>query len=89
MDRTTDYRSFSMGWGCRGTAPKYLLRDRDQIFGELFQQRVLSMGIEEVLTAYRSPRQNVYVERLNGSIRRGLVNRSFTGDEVQKAKRRM
>ena len=28
------------------------------------------MGIEEVLTAYRSPWQNAYVERLNGSIRR-------------------
>ena len=28
------------------------------------------MGIEEVLTAYRSPLQNAYVERLNGSIRR-------------------
>ena len=28
------------------------------------------MGIEEVLTAYHSPWQNAYVERLNGSIRR-------------------
>jgi len=28
------------------------------------------MGIEEVLTAFRSPWQNAYVERLNGSIRR-------------------
>jgi transposase InsO family protein len=28
------------------------------------------MGIEEVVTAYRSPWQNAYVERLNGSIRR-------------------
>jgi len=52
------------------TAPRYLLRDRDKIFGNHFQQRVLSMGIEEVLTAYRSPWQNAYVERLNGSIRR-------------------
>jgi putative transposase len=28
------------------------------------------MGIEEVMSAYRSPWQNGYVERLNGSIRR-------------------
>ncbi len=51
-------------------APKYLLRDRDSIFGIKFRQRVQSMGIEEVLTAFRSPWQNAYVERLNGSIRR-------------------
>ena len=52
------------------TAPKYLLRDRDSIYGDWFRRRVKSMGIEEVLTAYRSPWQNAYVERLNGSIRR-------------------
>ena len=52
------------------TAPKYLLRDRDGIYGERFQARVHSMGIEQVLTAFHSPWQNAYVERLNGSIRR-------------------
>ena len=53
-------------------APKYLLRDRDAIYGSQFQKRVKSMGIEEVLTAPRSPWQNAFVERLIGSIRRGL-----------------
>ncbi len=66
------------GYGCRGlswdTAPKYLLRDRDSIFGKTFRQRVQSMGIEEVLTAFRSPWQNAFVERLNGSIRRECTN---------------
>ena len=52
------------------TAPKYLLRDRGKIFGKLFQGCVKFMGINEVMTAYRSPWQNGYVERLNGSIRR-------------------
>ncbi|MEO2174162.1 MAG: integrase core domain-containing protein [bacterium] len=52
------------------TAPKYLLPDRDKIFGEVFQNRVKAMDIEEVLTARRSPWQNAYVERANGSIRR-------------------
>jgi len=33
------------------TAPRYLLRDRDGIYGIQFQRRVKSMGIEEVLTA--------------------------------------
>lgn len=52
------------------TAPRYLLRDNDNIYGESFQSRVRSMDIEEIPTAYRSPWQNPYVERLNGSIRR-------------------
>ena len=52
------------------TAPRFLLRDRDGIYGDWFRRRVKSMGIEEVMTAYRSPWQNAYVERLNGSIRR-------------------
>jgi putative transposase len=52
------------------TAPRYLLRDRDSIFGRVFRQRIKSMGIEEVMTAFHSPWQNAYVERLNGSLRR-------------------
>jgi putative transposase len=37
------------------TAPRYLLRDRDQIYGEEFRRRVAGMQIEEVPTAPRSP----------------------------------
>jgi putative transposase len=50
-------------------APRYLLRDRDRVYGASFRQRVRHMGIEEVLIAPRSPWQNPYVERLIGSIR--------------------
>jgi len=63
------------------TAPRYLLRDRDIIFGDLFQRRVCSMGIEEVKTAYRSPWQNAYVERLNGSIRRECTDHIIIWNE--------
>ena len=56
------------------TAPRYLLRDRDSIYGDCFRQRVKSMGIEEVLTAYHSPWQNPYVERLHGSVRRECLD---------------
>jgi putative transposase len=56
------------------TAPRYLLRDRDAIFGNPFQRRVESMGIEQVLTAPRSPWQNPYVERLIGSVRRDCLD---------------
>lgn len=56
------------------TAPKYLPRDRDGIYGSQFQRRVQSMGIEEVLSAPRSPWRNPYAERLIGSIRRDCLD---------------
>jgi putative transposase len=51
------------------TAPEYMMRDRDGIYGDYFRRRVESFGIEEVLSAPRSPWQNPSVERLVGSIR--------------------
>jgi putative transposase len=57
-----------------GEAPRYLLRDRDRIYGPMFRQRVRKMGIEEVLIGPRSPWQNPYVERLIGSIRRECLD---------------
>ena len=56
------------------TAPRYLLRHRDAIYGEWFRGRVNNIGIEEVLTAPRSPWQNPYSERLNGSVRRECLD---------------
>ena len=64
------------------TAPKYLLRDRDAIYGDWFKRRVKNMGIEEVLTAYRCPWQNPYSERLNGSIRRECLDRVIIFSEA-------
>ncbi len=55
-------------------SPRFLIRDRDGIYGNAFQQRVRNMGIEEVPTTPRSPWQNPYVERLIGSIRRECLN---------------
>jgi putative transposase len=56
------------------SAPRYLLRDRDCIYGKYFRRRVKNLGIKEVLTAARSPWQNPYVERLIGSIRREFLD---------------
>jgi hypothetical protein len=55
-------------------APRYLIRDRDRIYGDDVRLRISSMGIQEVLTAPQSPWQNPYVERLIGSIRRDCLN---------------
>jgi transposase InsO family protein len=56
------------------TAPRWLLRDRDAIYGDVFRRRVAGMGIEEVITGPSSPWQNPYAERLIGSIRRECLD---------------
>jgi len=55
-------------------APRWLLRDRDAIYGDPFRRRVASMGIGEVISSPSSPWQNPYAERLIGSIRRECLN---------------
>ena len=64
------------------TAPRFLIHDRDSIYGEFFRQRIEHMGIEQVVTAYRSPWQNPYVERLIGSIRRECLNHVIVLNEA-------
>jgi putative transposase len=54
--------------------PRYLLRDRDAIFGDAFRGQVRDMGIHEVLCTPRSPWQRAYVERVIGSIRRECLD---------------
>jgi transposase InsO family protein len=56
------------------TTPRYLLRDRDSIYGTAFQSRVENRGIEEVKIAPQSPWQNPYCERVIGSIRRDALD---------------
>ena len=58
-----------------GSAPKCMLRDRDNIFqNPHFMERINNMGIEEVKSAPRSPWQNPYAERVIGSIRRECLD---------------
>ncbi len=63
------------------TAPRFLLRDRDGTYGDEFQAGCEAMGIDEVLTAPRSPWQNPYVERLIGSMRRECVDHVLVFNE--------
>ena len=56
------------------TAPRYMIRDRDRVYGIAFRSRIKAMGIEEVVTAPRSPWQSPYVERVIGSIRRECLD---------------
>jgi len=57
------------------TALRYLLRDRDRIFGQDFVDQVEgAMGIKQVLSAPRSPWHRAYVERLIGTLRRECLD---------------
>jgi hypothetical protein len=62
--------------------PRYLLRDRDGIFGSEFRKVVKAMGIKEVLSAPRSPWQRAYVERVIGTIRRECLDHMIVLNEA-------
>ena len=55
-------------------APRYLIRDRDRIYGTVVTRRIRAMGIRDRPTAPASPWQNGYAERLIGSIRRECLD---------------
>ncbi len=63
------------------SAPRYLLRDRDAIYGEAVRRRIKSLGIKEAITAPRSPWQNPFVERIIGSIRRDCLDHIIVFNE--------
>ena len=63
------------------TAPRFLLRDRDGIYGRAFRDCVKAMGVEEVKTAPQSPWQNPFAERLIGSIRRECLDHVIVFNE--------
>jgi putative transposase len=61
-------------------APRYLVHDRDTAF-QAWATTAPALGIDEVITAVRSPWQNAYAERLIGSIRRECFDHIIIGNE--------
>ena len=55
-------------------APRYLIRDRDRVYGDMVMRRLRAMGIRDKPIAPGSPWQNGIAERLIGSIRRECVD---------------
>jgi len=55
-------------------AKRYVIRDRDAIYGNEFRRRIESLAMKEVVTTPRSPWQNAFAERLIGSIRRECLD---------------
>jgi putative transposase len=56
------------------SAPRFLIRDRDGIYGNRVTDTLASLGIEQIVTSPRSPWQNGYCERVIGSIRRECLD---------------
>ena len=59
---------------CDGESPRYLIRDRDGVYGSTFRDRVKALDIEEVVIAPQSPWQSPYVERVIGTLRRECLD---------------
>ena len=64
------------------SAPRHLIRDNDGIYGAEFCARLERMDITETRTAYRSPWQNPYCERIIGSIRRDCLDHMIIFNEA-------
>ena len=62
-------------------APRYLIRDRDAIYGAVVRRRLRAMGIRDKPIALGSPWQNCFAERLIGTIRRECVDHVIAWDE--------
>jgi transposase InsO family protein len=63
------------------TAPRFLLRDRDAIYGPDVRRTAAAVGLEEVLTAPHAPWQTPFVERLIGSVRRECLDHLIVWNE--------
>src|SRR5262245_31151857 len=66
-------RQLTEAYGWQRT-PRYIIRDRDRIYGHIILSRLQAMGIRDRPTAARSPWQNGCAERLIGSIRRDCLD---------------
>jgi transposase InsO family protein len=55
-------------------APRYMIRDRDRIYGTVVTRRLRAMRVRDKPIAPASPWQNGFAERLIGSIRRECLD---------------
>ena len=77
MDCTPDHRGIPL------VRPRYLIRDRDRVYGAAVTHRLRAMGIRDKPIAPGSPWQNGFAERLIGSIRRDCVDHVIVFGEAQ------
>jgi transposase InsO family protein len=63
--------------------PRFLLHDRDGIYGDVFRCRVRGLGVRELVTPPRAPKTNAYCERVVGTLRRDCLDHVLVWDERQ------
>jgi transposase InsO family protein len=63
-------------------APRYMIRDRDRIYGAVVTRRLRAMGIRDKPIALASPWQNGFAERIVGSIRRECLDHVIVLGEI-------
>jgi hypothetical protein len=73
-ERIANQVTEACGWE---QVPRYLIRDRDGAYDEVFIRRLRSIGIRDRPTSPRSPWQNGYAERLIGSLRREWLDHGY------------
>ncbi len=61
--------------------PRFLVHDRDSIFGAAFRKRVRGLGVRALVTPPRSPQANAFCERVIGTLRRGCTDHVLFRDE--------
>jgi transposase InsO family protein len=64
-----------------GLSPRYLVRDRDAVYGRDFARRAAGLGIRTLLTPVRAPRANAVAERLVGTLRRECLDHLIVVNE--------
>jgi len=57
-----------------GRRAKYLVRDRDAIYGAEFKAGIKCLGLRQIVSAYHAPLQNAYAERVIGTLRRECLD---------------
>jgi transposase InsO family protein len=69
-----------------GTAPRFLIRDRDDKYGPTFDRAAEGLGVRVIKTAVRAPNMNAVAERFVGSLRREALDHVLVLDEEQLAR---
>jgi transposase InsO family protein len=64
-----------------GRAPRYLIRDRDALYGRDLAPRPRRLGVEPLLTPVRAPRANAVAVRLVGTLRRECLDHLLVVNE--------
>ena len=64
-------------------SPRFLVHDRDSIYGADFRRRVRGPGTRLLATPPRAPQANAYCERVIGTLRRDCFDHLIVRDEHQ------